>query len=148
MQYSKFTVDEIPWCAWDWDLKKQNLNFIEGVDPTYFEYLAKVYVNSPDIDQEHKAALALRTAYSHGIETFFSFLFAAIQAPDCIIGWVHKYQIHDLKSLIEKVNHRKHIYTKIDIAPITWENITNALLIFSLDDKEKEKRIKHKFAIA
>lgn len=148
MQYSKFVVDETPWCAWDWDLKKQNLNFIEGVDPTYFEYLAQVYVNSPDADKEHKAALALRTAYSHGIETFFSFLFAALQAPDCVIGWVHKYQISDLKSLIEKVNHRQHIYTKVYIDPITWKNITNALLVFSLDDKDKEKRIKQKFAIA
>src|SRR5262245_57933106 len=125
MQYSKFAVDETPWCAWDWDLKEQNLNFIKGVDPTYFEYLAKVYVNSLDLEQEHKAALALRTAYSHGVETFFSFLFAAIQAPDCVIGWVHKYQIHDLKSLIEKVNHRQRVYTKVDIAPIAWENITN-----------------------
>src|SRR3989304_3703054 len=97
MQYSKFAVDETPWCAWEWDLKKQNLAFIEGVDPTYFEFLARVYVNLPDSDQEHKAALALRTAYSHGIETFFALLFAAIQAPDCVIGWVHKYEIHHLK---------------------------------------------------
>jgi|SRR3989304_1336452 len=148
MQYSKFAVDETPWCAWEWDLKKQNLAFIEGVDPTYFEFLARVYVNLPDSDQEHKAALALRTAYSHGIETFFALLFAAIQAPDCVIGWVHKYEIHHLKSLLEKVNQRQYINTKIDMAAITWKNLSNALLIFTLDDKEKEKRIKQKFAVA
>ena len=148
MQYSKFVVDETPWCAWEWDLKKQNLAFVEGVDPTYFEFLARAYVNSLDIDQDHKAALALRTTYSHGVETFFAFLFAAIQAPDCVIGWVHKYYIHDLKNLLEKVSHGESINTKIDIAPITWKNIANAVLIFTLGDKEKEKRIKQKFAVA
>src|SRR6266508_202354 len=148
MQYSKFVVNETPWCAWEWNLEKQNLGFIEDIDPYYFEYLARAYANSPDSEQEHKAALALRTAYSHGLETFFSFLFAAIQAPDCVIGWVHKYENKDLKSLIEKANHRRHINTKLQINSITWPDIANAILLFTLDDKEKETRIKQKFSVA
>jgi len=146
MQYSKFVVDETPWCAWEWDLEKQNLNFIEGVDPHYFSYLARSYVYSPDEEQEHRAALALRAAYSHGLETLFAFLFAAIQAPDCVIGWVHKYEIPNLKSLLEKVNHSQQINAKVEIASVSWKNIANTLLLFSLDDKDKETRLKQKFA--
>ena len=147
MQYSKFATDETPWCAWEWDLEKQNLDFIESVDPHYFAYLARSYANSPDEEQENRAALALRAAYSHGLETFFAFLFAAIQAPDCVIGWVHKYGIDNLKSLLEKVNHRQQINTKLEISSISWKEIANSLLLFSLDDKDKEKKIKQKFAV-
>jgi len=148
MQYSKFTVDETPWCAWEWDLGKQNLNFIEGVDPHYFTYLARSYANSPDEEQEHRADLALRAAYSHGLETFFAFLFAALQAPDCVIGWVHRYEIYNLKSLLEKVNHRQQINIKVDIESVSWKSIANTLLLFSLEDKDKDKetRLKQKFA--
>jgi hypothetical protein len=47
MQHSKFAVENKPFCVLDWDLHEQNLGFINGVDPAYFEYLAQVYVNSP-----------------------------------------------------------------------------------------------------
>lgn len=146
MQYSKFAVDETPWCVWEWDLHKQNLGFIESVDPQYFTYLAGSYANSPDDEQEHRAALALRAAYSHGLETLFAFLFAALQAPDCVIGWVHKYEIYNLKSLLDKVNHRQQINNKVEIVSVSWKNIANALLLFVLDDKDKESRLKQHFA--
>ena len=141
MQYCKFAVDETPWCAWEIDLGKQNLDFIESVDPYYFTYLAKSYASYPDEEQEHehRAALALRAAHSHGLETLFAFLFAALQAPDCVVGWVHKYEIHNLKNLLEKVRHRQQINTKVNITSISWENIADSLLLFSLDDKDKEK---------
>jgi hypothetical protein len=146
MQYSKFAVDENPWCVWDWNLEELNLTFIKSIEPTYFEYLAKAYVSSSTEEQEQNAALALRTAYSHGLETFFAFLFATIQAPDCVIGWVHKYEISHIKSLVNKINNWHAILTKLEIRPMTWENIANTILLFSLDDKEKEKRIKLNFS--
>lgn len=145
MQYSKFAVDETPWCVWDWELQNQNLNFIESVDPHYFTYLARLFAHSED-DQEHSAALALRSAYSHGLETLFAFLFASLQAPDCVIGWLHKYEIYNLKNLLKKVGNRQLINTKVNLSSISWQNIADGLLLFSLDDKDKEKRIKQKFA--
>jgi hypothetical protein len=81
------------------------------------------------------------------LETFFAFLFAAIQAPDCVVGWIHKYEIFNLKRLIEKINDGQQINTKIKLSSISWENIADVLLLFSLDDKDKEKRIKQRFAV-
>ena len=75
MQYSKFAIDDKAWCLWDWDLAARNLNFLNSIDPTYFDYLARAHVNSIESDtDQHNAALALRMSYSHGLETFFAFL--------------------------------------------------------------------------
>jgi len=145
MQYSKFAVDDFAWCAWDWDLKKLNLNFINSIDPEYFEYLAQIYASS-DEKHEQNAALALRAAYSHGLETLFAFLFAAIQAPDCVIGWVHKYEVSQIRNLLQKVNNRERILSKIKIDHFSWDSISNAVLPFILDDKEKEASIKRNYA--
>ncbi len=89
MQYSKFVVDELPFCVWEWDLRDRNLEFINDFDPAYFKYLANVHRQSFETE-EHKqhAGLSLRTSYVHGLETFFAILFATIQAPDCVIGWL------------------------------------------------------------
>ena len=114
MQYSKFAVDDFAWCVWDWDIKQLNLNFINSIDAGYFEYLAQIYVSSDD-KHEQNAALALRAAYSHGLETLFAFLFATIQAPDCVIGWVHKYELSQIRSLLQKVNDRQRILSKLKI---------------------------------
>ena len=149
MQHSKFVVDETPYCVWEWDLQKRNLSFIESIDHAYFENLANVHRDTlENEDKEQFAALNLRVAYSHGLETFFAFLFSALQAPDCVIGWTHKYQNHHLKSLIEKVRNRQKLLSKVVISPVTWENIAHTILSFHLDDAEKEKRIKDNFAIA
>ncbi len=45
------------------------------------------------------------------------------------------------------MNHRQQINTKVDITSISWEKIAESLLLFSFDDKDKEKRIKQKFAV-
>jgi len=149
MQYSKFVVDESPFCVWEWDLQSRNLSFIESVDSSYFEHLANLYFNALENNEEKQyAALSFRIAYSHSLETFLAFLFSAIQAPDCVVGWTHKYQIQHLRSLIEKVNNRQKLLTKVEIKPVTWESIAHAILAFHLEDKEKENRIKDNYARA
>ena len=36
MEYVKFVVHENPYVCWDWELKKKNLEFLEGIDPEYY----------------------------------------------------------------------------------------------------------------
>jgi hypothetical protein len=150
MQYSKFAVGELPFCVWEWDLQERNLAFINSLDPAYFEYLADIHAQALETDEQRQhAALSLRTTYSHGLETLFAILFATIQAPDCVIGWLHKYNAGDLRSLIQKVQTWQPILSKLRIKPITWENLSNTILVaLSLEDKEKENRIKQHFATA
>ena len=150
MQYSQFVVNESPFCVWEWDLAKRNLEFINSIDYTFFEYLARVHSEALDQDKNKQhAALSLRTAYSHGLETFFALLFAALQAPDCVIGWLHKYQIEDMENLIHKVSKRQPILTKIPLYPITWKTISYSVLVnLVLEDGDKEKKIKDGFSRA
>ena len=148
MQFSKFAIDENPWCLWDVDLKQNNLHFLNSIDPEFFEYLSKAYVKSNTSDDENnKIALALRMTYSQGLETFFAFLFAAIQAPDCPLGWLHKYWPSDIESLLNKIHNRQPVLSKLDIIPFTWQNIADKILIyFTINDKDKERRLKQGFA--
>jgi hypothetical protein len=149
IQYSKFVVNESPYTVWEWDLKDRNITFITNFDSAYFEYLAQVHSQGLEIDEQKQwSALALRTAYSHGLETLFAFLFAALQAPDCVVGWLHKYDVGDLKALIKKVQTRQPIMLKLEINPITWKSISNVVLSpLCIEDKEKEQGIKQRFAI-
>ena len=150
MQYSKFAVDESPFAEWEWDLHERNLAYINSIDPTYFEYIANVHFLrlGEDSEKQH-AALSLRTAYSHGLETLIALIFATVQAPDCVIGWLHKYELNHLRSLSQKARGWQPVLNKLGISPFNWETITNTILApLVLEDKEKERRVKDHFATA
>ncbi|MBM3941437.1 MAG: hypothetical protein FJ316_00645 [SAR202 cluster bacterium] len=150
LQLSKFAVDELPFCVWDPDLHERNLDFINSIDPAYFAYLADVHLQGLEKEEtKQHAALSLQTAYSHGLKTFVALVFATIQAPDCLVGWLNKYDIGDLRSLVQKVANQQSILSKLRVKPITWEAIANIVLTgLSLEDKDKERAIKRNFAVA
>ena len=94
-QYGFFLVGERPFCLWDQDINKLNSNFLNGIDPEYFEYLAdtnfeKLGDETEDIHQH--AALAIRAAFSQGLETLFALIFASVQAPHCVPAWMNIYK--------------------------------------------------------
>src|SRR5439155_23899753 len=80
----RFAIDTKPRCVWAVDAVAQNREFLESVDPKYFDYLATVHTEQQDESENQHAAMSLRTAYGHGIEALFAFLCAAIQAPECV----------------------------------------------------------------
>jgi hypothetical protein len=98
--YSKFAVCEKPYCVWEWNLPERNLEYLERVDPTYFDYVGRVNAKKLGTDDGQHAAMAIRTAYHHGLETLFALMFAAIQAPDCVVGWMQRYSMGQLRSLV------------------------------------------------
>ncbi|MBL8168751.1 MAG: hypothetical protein JNJ50_11385 [Acidobacteria bacterium] len=147
LQYSKFAVDEKPYCLWDEDLNFQNQIFIQSIDPVYFEHVAQANSSFLAGDSRQYAALALRAAYSQGLETFFSILAATIQAPDCVIGWMLKYQNCDLDKVIRKIHTRTPVKNKWKLKDCSWEGVSS--LIFSVvatGDKEKDKEVQFAFA--
>lgn len=144
---------------WDYELRKKNLDFINQIDPEYFKFVAKTnfnILNDEEVDKREKqyAAMNLNAAYSQGLEALFSLLFATLQAPYCVIGWILKYENNDLKEIVEKFSNGQEIitnfYEKQEIVEKlpdgnevvtehyekieTWENVAN--LIFSFSDKE------------
>jgi len=152
LEGSKFVVDEKPYCAWEISLIKNNQSFIKKIEPKYFKYLSNVnfniFKNDKDELNHQFAALSLRIAYSHALETFFALLFSALQAPDCISGWLKKYAINDLINLINKVSTRKKILSKIELESFTWRGIANTIFQnVKFEDEENTLKYKEKFGI-
>ena len=89
MESIKFVINDIAFACWDWELGRKNIEFLEGIDSEYFAYVANLHImHINDDENKHRAALSLRLAYSHGLETLFALLCSAVQAPQCTIGWV------------------------------------------------------------
>lgn len=80
MENSIYVVNKEPYCIWEVDIKERNKEFLNGIDPEYFYYLAELHAGA---DDEKRAAIALRSTLHHAMETMFSLLGAYIQAPDC-----------------------------------------------------------------
>lgn len=69
MQNSIFVVNEEPYCIWEVDLPGRNIEFLDGIDTEYFDYVLKVHAETED---EKRASIALRTALHHATEAMFS----------------------------------------------------------------------------
>lgn len=147
MQYSRFATDTTPWCVWDWDLGDQTETFLKTFDPTYFEYIVKTHEDRLDGDDARHAATAIRTVYCHAVETLFALLGAIAQAPDCPAGWIQKYRPEHLDNFVENVSRGRGVLSKLPEKPLTWKHLAEGTLrCLSLQDKEKEARVKSEFA--
>jgi len=74
---------------------------LRSLDADYFTFQGRQFARSLETEDAQRAAVALRSAYSHALETFFALLFAAIQAPDCVPAWLALYQPAELVALVD-----------------------------------------------
>jgi len=149
MEYLRFAVGERPCCVWGWNLREGNIRFINNVNPDYFRYIAKAQAAALE-DEEYasNAAVLARLEYSHGIEALISLIFASLQAPACIVGWLHQYKVGDLRTLISKVQNSERIYNMADMESSSWETISSTVHRgLRLEDSEKTDEIKKKYAV-
>lgn len=121
LQYSKFVVDERPHCIWAEDLDESNRVLIDNLDADYFAFQARTLAPLLEGEDRLRAAVALRSSYSHALESFFALLFAALQAPDCVPAWLSRYSLADLRSLVGKVNAHKSFKSKLPIPSADWD---------------------------
>jgi len=146
MEVVKFVVNNRPFACWDWELQKKNIEFLKGIDPDYFTYVAETNAKNIKEDAKHRAALSLRIAYSHGLETLFALLCSTVQAPDCIVGWMLNYRNSDLKALVNQISFKADIYTRFKIRPVTWEVLSQNINRFPQYKKEKRDWIQKGFS--
>lgn len=156
LQYQFFVVDERPLCLWDEDIKRKTLKFLESVDPSYFEYMMNVHLQTMSETNESSefagkdlqhAALALRSTYSQALETLFALIFAATQAPWCVPAWINAYNNGELRNLVNKVDNKQPVLSLLDIETPSWTSISEFLYRpLDLEDKEKESSLKAGFA--
>jgi hypothetical protein len=148
LEFAVFMVNDKPYCLWsDKNIKEYSLQFLNKIDPGYFIYQADTNLKKLNYKKyKQHAALAIRTAYSHGLETLFSLICASIQAPYCIPGWLLLCSNTQLKKIVSKINSHEQVNTLFKNQPLNWENISrtvHAQLV--LEDKEKEDAIKNNF---
>ncbi len=137
MEVIKFAVDKTPYACWDWELKKKNLDFLKGIDAEYFRYIAEANAVNLDGDDKQRAALAIRLAYSQGLEVLFALLCSAIQAPQCVVGWMLSYKNSELECLISKINKGEKVFSRFKEQPIGWYSL--AKYVHSYLSYEPEK---------
>lgn len=135
----RFAVYQTPYCVWEQDLPERNLEFIKGLTPEFFEYLASTHAKELEGPHRQLAAMALRGAYSQALETLFAIMFATLQAPDCVIGWLPRYRQDDLESLVTSVAEGRQILVKIGLASFSWRGVSDAIHhCLALPDGEKD----------
>lgn len=146
VQYARYAVDDTPYCLWGENLSKHNLDFLKSIDPRYFEHMAHIHGDLLTGEDRQYAAIALRTSYSHGLETLFSFLCAAVQAPECVVGWILKYQNRELFSAVRKIHNRQPIKSKLPVNRVSWDSIAAEIFKFINNDAEQYTRLHNSFA--
>jgi len=126
---------------------KQNLEFLDNIDPYFFMYEAKSNLKLYNYKKYRQhAALAIRIAFSHGLETLFSLLGATIQAPYCINAWMLHCNNKQLHNVIARINNHMSLPTMLKVNPPDWQTVSEAVhLNLILNDKQKEKSIKRSF---
>jgi hypothetical protein len=153
LQYSFFLVDERPFCVWDIDLKKRSIEFLESLDPSYFEYVANINLQNIDdgdnarSKESQHAALAMRTAYSQALETLFALISASVQAPRCVPAWINLYRSYELRNVVDKIHNYKPLLSQIRFDVLEWSTISEITFqSLVVEDKEKEAAIKTGFS--
>jgi hypothetical protein len=151
IEYIKFVVDETPYCVWKGNLTNSNIEFINQIDPEYFEYIANINYQILKFREIEKndlyAANSLRIAYSHGLETLFALIGATLQAPNCVVGWLLKYKLSELTSFVNKLNNHKEVLSRFELKETSWEKVSELIhQNLVLETEEKTEKIKHLFA--
>lgn len=168
-----FAVGADPYCVWDWDLGERNVRYLKSLDPDYFDYVGRAnlpHLGSDDPEERRRAATAIRTAYHHGLESFFALLFATLQAPSCVPGWMQVYSPADLRDMARAVDPgvrgrgaqseraralREDMLPYVWLRPrsfLRWEGISRAIHRLDADEEQAAKtqqlfgRLWHGFA--
>ncbi len=141
-----FLVGEKPYAVWDPNIYGKNITFLKNFDTKYFEYLANIHSSQIGSDIAQQAATALRTSYGLGLETLFSLLGAALQAPDCVFGWLYRYKESDLALVINSINGKEKLQTRL-VGHLSWEALSDLIhRNLTLADKDAENEIKSRYA--
>jgi hypothetical protein len=106
------------------------------MDSEYFLHIAQLNAALLRDTKDHRAALAIRLAYSHGLETLMAFAGATVQAPACPLGWVLRYKNDDLRKVIEKLMSGTVAFAAV--TPATWDGLAT-LVVAAFDLPEAER---------
>lgn len=151
MEHLPFLVWKRPRVYWDPDLQGKNLEFLRGISPSYYEHIAESqepYLSGEDRETCLNAAAAVRIAYGQGLETLMALLCATMQAPACVVGWMHQYRNSELQQMVEAVSKgTASPYVLTGFRPTSWETLSRAIYArVQLEDEGKREFLSEGFA--
>jgi hypothetical protein len=140
-------VNREPYCVWEVGLKQRNIEFINSIDTEYFDYVLRTHDERLDSKDDKRAAIALRIAYHHGLETLFLLIGALVQAPECTFAWISKCSVGELRDLVGRINQAdESIFTALKMPNVTWESIAEIVFRYYLPGSEQNKKTVELFA--
>ncbi|MES2460422.1 MAG: hypothetical protein V4671_07550, partial [Armatimonadota bacterium] len=72
---------------------------------------------------------------------------ATVQAPECVLGWMLRYQRSELESLVRKINEGKPVLSRTDQDCLNWESVAALVMHHALTgDEERDARLVRSFA--
>jgi hypothetical protein len=117
-------VGEKPYRVWPGTSSFPNSFFLEGLNHRYFSVLADIFEEALGRDDAWAVRLALRTIYGQALESFFSVLFATLQAPLDPVAWLLLYRSEDLTGLLKRFEEGKELPTFVVLPePRNWESL-------------------------
>jgi hypothetical protein len=126
-QFVIFPVDTVGMCCWASDLDQRNRDFLTSIDYRFFEYTARLHSQQLAGESRQQAAIALRVGYHHGLETLFTLLGAALQAPDCVVGYVPQLRASQLKNLVDRFSRRDHSLMRLELDEYSWAGLSRCI---------------------
>lgn len=125
-QSTLFAVLDQPYKHWEADIRAEALDFLAGIDPLYFHYLAMQVEGALD-DKERlkRAAAAARIGYFHGMETLFLLLGALLQAPHAPQAFMRKCANEHLRALVQRITDGAMLeLMPYRLAQLSWESVS------------------------
>jgi hypothetical protein len=106
-----------------------NLSAVNAISPEYFEYLVELHAGSLSEDAiSTRAAIAVRSAYAHALETVFAVTFAGLQAPEAIYAWLHRYRTEDVVALVRRIHEGVEFHHAWLTEISSWNDVTHLVL--------------------
>lgn len=128
MQNSVFQVGDNPYAVWEWDLHDRNVEFLTQIDEEYFKYLAAVHFERIESEDRSRAALALRAAYHHALETLMTLVGATLQAPLCYPGWIQKAWPSTVRRVVQALSHQgPSVPNGLGLQAPSWDTFSEAV---------------------
>jgi hypothetical protein len=141
-----FAVHEQAYCVWGLDLPERNDQFLRSFDPKFFQYLAEQHISQLGTENSQRAAVALRAAYHHSLETLFSLLGALAQAPNCVPAWLPKCSNRVLRDLVRDFSGGRPVLTQRGRHSLSWTTLANAVHSWAWQDEAPSGATSGRFA--
>lgn len=147
-QTALFAVVDEPYLLWDEDIRGRALEFLDSIDPGYFEFLSKQgEAHLGDDDHGKHAAAACRIGFFHGAETLFLLLGALLQAPHSPQAFIGLCKTDQLRELRERITLEQPLELVAPRLPkLSWEAVARLVHARASADPEQVTALANGFA--